>query len=150
MQCLERQRMDATERINDGASTSAARAVEIMQIEDEIASTAASARFTTTFVNNPFGHEIVIGSDRLWFLRSLKPTTTKKHLPLLHIFPEELIAKLYATCKNSLYSDKVSTSSPSNGFVYPPKHGLVVLDLISARLVSPRLSFMQIRWLQRH
>ncbi|GFV89253.1 uncharacterized protein TNCV_285861 [Trichonephila clavipes] len=70
--------MNATEQINDGASTSAVVAVEIIQMDDEIASTltpdcvgidcvrwsflkthwvAASARFTTTFVNNPFGHK---------------------------------------------------------------------------------------------
>nr|CAD7569484.1 unnamed protein product [Timema californicum] len=69
----------AAERINDGASTSAAGAVEIMQVDDEIASTsptdcigidcvrssimkihwaAASARFIKTFVNNPFGHNV--------------------------------------------------------------------------------------------
>uniref|UniRef100_T1I3W3 Uncharacterized protein n=1 Tax=Rhodnius prolixus TaxID=13249 RepID=T1I3W3_RHOPR len=63
------------------SSTSAAGAVEIMQVDDEIASTsttdclgivcvrssimkthwaAASARFTTTFLNNPFGHKCVI------------------------------------------------------------------------------------------
>uniref|UniRef100_T1HF97 Uncharacterized protein n=1 Tax=Rhodnius prolixus TaxID=13249 RepID=T1HF97_RHOPR len=75
--------MNAAERINDGVSTSAAGAVEIMQVDDEIASTsttdcigidcvrssimkthwaAASARFTTTFVNYPFEHNILAGS----------------------------------------------------------------------------------------
>uniref|UniRef100_T1I386 Uncharacterized protein n=1 Tax=Rhodnius prolixus TaxID=13249 RepID=T1I386_RHOPR len=70
--CRERKRMNAAERINDGVSTSAAGAVEIMPVDDEIASTsttdcigidcvrssfmkthwaAASTRFTTTFVN---------------------------------------------------------------------------------------------------
>lgn len=113
-QCRERKRMNAAERINDGASTSAAGAVEIMQVDDEIASistpdcvgidcvrssfmkthwAAASARFTTTFVNNPFGHKCDV-CDRLWFLRSLKPTK-EKHLPLLNnTFPEEPVADL--------------------------------------------------------
>ncbi|GFQ65585.1 uncharacterized protein TNCT_289581 [Trichonephila clavata] len=71
--------MNATQRIKDSSSTSAAGAVEIMQVNDEIASiltpdcvgidcvrssfmkthkAAASACFTTTFVNNPFGHPI--------------------------------------------------------------------------------------------
>ncbi|GFT10415.1 uncharacterized protein TNCV_3190961 [Trichonephila clavipes] len=89
--------MNATEWINNGVSASAARAVEIMQEDDEIASiltpdcvgtdcvrwsfikthwSAASARFTTTFVNNPFGHKCDV-CDRLWFLRSLKPTKEK-------------------------------------------------------------------------
>uniref|UniRef100_T1HQG4 Uncharacterized protein n=1 Tax=Rhodnius prolixus TaxID=13249 RepID=T1HQG4_RHOPR len=95
--CRESKRMNAAERINDGVSTSAAGAVEIMQVDDEIASTsttdcigidcvrssimkthwaAASARFTTTFVNNPFGHKCDV-CDRLWFLRSLKLTKEK-------------------------------------------------------------------------
>ncbi|GFX26952.1 uncharacterized protein TNCV_1841241 [Trichonephila clavipes] len=75
--------MDATERTNDGASTSAAGAVEIMQVDDEIAYVLtpdcgcvdckrssfmkthwASARFTMTFVNNPFGHKCDV-CDRL-------------------------------------------------------------------------------------
>ncbi|GFY08725.1 uncharacterized protein TNCV_5006381 [Trichonephila clavipes] len=51
---------------------------------------AASARFTTTFVNNPFGHKCDVYA-RLWFLRSLKPTK-EKHLPLLsNTFPKELV-----------------------------------------------------------
>uniref|UniRef100_T1HK33 Uncharacterized protein n=1 Tax=Rhodnius prolixus TaxID=13249 RepID=T1HK33_RHOPR len=101
--CRERKRMITAERINDGVSTSAAGAVEIMQVDDEIASTSttdcigidcvrssimkthwevASARFTTTFVNNPFGHKCDV-CDRLWFLRPLK-LTKGKHLPLLN------------------------------------------------------------------
>ncbi|GFV96478.1 uncharacterized protein TNCV_1999301 [Trichonephila clavipes] len=70
--------MNASEWINDDASTSAAGEVEIMQVDDEIASiitpdcvvidcvrwsfmktywAAASARFSKTFVNNPFRHK---------------------------------------------------------------------------------------------
>ncbi|GFY01161.1 uncharacterized protein TNCV_5076281 [Trichonephila clavipes] len=140
MQCQERKRMNATECITDRASTSATGAVEIMQVDDEIPSiltpdcvgidfvrwsfikthwAAASARFPTSFVNNPFGHMCDV-CDRLWILRSLKPTK-EKLLPLLsNIFPEELTDfKLCATCKNSLDSDEVPTLSRSNGFVYP-------------------------------
>ncbi|PRD18297.1 UNVERIFIED_CONTAM: hypothetical protein NCL1_61136 [Trichonephila clavipes] len=71
--------MNANERINDGASISTAGAIEIIQVvDDEIASiltpdcagidcewwsfmkthwAVASLRFTTTSVNNPFGHK---------------------------------------------------------------------------------------------
>ncbi|GFV84410.1 uncharacterized protein TNCV_2044581 [Trichonephila clavipes] len=77
--------MNATERINTGASTSAEVVVEFMQVNDEIASilttycvgidsarwsfmktysAAASVCFTTTFVNNPFGHKCDV-CDRL-------------------------------------------------------------------------------------
>ncbi|GFT01427.1 uncharacterized protein TNCV_3215291 [Trichonephila clavipes] len=96
----ERKRMNATKRINDEASTSAAGTVEIMQVDDEIAfiltqdcvgidcvqssfmkthRVAASARFTTTFVNNPFGHKC----DCLWFPRSLKRTKKNTYLCLI-------------------------------------------------------------------
>uniref|UniRef100_T1HI16 Uncharacterized protein n=1 Tax=Rhodnius prolixus TaxID=13249 RepID=T1HI16_RHOPR len=40
--CRERKIMNAAERINDGVSTSAAGAVEIMQVDDEIASTSTT------------------------------------------------------------------------------------------------------------
>ncbi|GFT56779.1 uncharacterized protein TNCV_1268791 [Trichonephila clavipes] len=161
--------MNATEWINDGTSTSAAGTVEIMQVEDKIVSifTPDCVRhrlctivvnedtlgtFHYDFVKNPFGHKCDV-CDRLGFLCSLKPTK-EKQLPLLNnTFPEELAAdfKLRATCKNSLDSDKVSTLSRSKGFVCPPKqHGLSALDPISARLVSLRLSFKQMRPLRRH
>ncbi|GFS56236.1 uncharacterized protein TNCV_2769141 [Trichonephila clavipes] len=110
---------------------------------------AANARFTTTFVKNPFGYKCDV-CDRLWFQRSLKPTK-EKHLPLLNnTFPEKPVTdfKLCASCKNSMDTYKVPTLSRSNGFVYPPKqHRLPALDPISARLLSPLLSFMQIRCL---
>ncbi|GFX43773.1 uncharacterized protein TNCV_4110521 [Trichonephila clavipes] len=86
--------MNATERINDGSSTSAVEAFEIIQVDEEIASAltpdcvrfecvrssfmkthcaAASARFTMTFANSLIGHKWDV-CDRLWFLRFLKPT----------------------------------------------------------------------------
>ncbi|CAD7085388.1 unnamed protein product [Hermetia illucens] len=70
--------MNVADRIKDGAGTSAAGTAKIMQIGDESTSTptsdcvgvycvrsslmkthwaVASARFTTTFINNPFGHK---------------------------------------------------------------------------------------------
>ncbi|GFU67465.1 uncharacterized protein TNCV_1599471 [Trichonephila clavipes] len=171
MQSQKRKRINVIEGINDGDSTSAAGAVEFKQVDDEIASiltpdcvgidcvrssfikthwSAASTRFTLTFVNNPFGHKCDV-CDRLWYLHSLEPTKG----PLFNnTFLEELVTdfKLCAKYKTSLDSDKVPTLSRSNGFVYPPKqHWLLALDPISARLVSPRLSFWQIvRRLRRH
>ncbi|GFT08229.1 uncharacterized protein TNCV_3481721 [Trichonephila clavipes] len=82
-QFRERKRINVAELINDGASTSAAGAVEMMQVDDEIDSiltpncaginyvqssfmkthwAAASARFTTTFVNNPFGFKCIVSA----------------------------------------------------------------------------------------
>ncbi|GFT45940.1 uncharacterized protein TNCV_3535241 [Trichonephila clavipes] len=81
MQCQERKIMNATEWITDSASITAAGAVEIMQLDDEIASiltpdcvgiyyvrwslmkihwAAAIARFTMMFVSNPFSVMCVI------------------------------------------------------------------------------------------
>ncbi|CAD7087755.1 unnamed protein product [Hermetia illucens] len=120
--CGQRKIMNAADRINDGAGSSAARTAEIMQIGNENASTttsdcvgvdclrssfmkthwaAASARFTTMFINNPFGHKCDV-CDRLWFLCSLKPTN-EKHLPLLNnAFSEELVAD-FKLCGQPLY-----------------------------------------------
>ncbi|GFW16464.1 helitron_like_N domain-containing protein [Trichonephila clavipes] len=85
MQCQERKRINATEWIPHSASISVAGAVEIMQVDNEIASiltpdcvgigcvrwsfmkthwAAASARFPLTFANNPFGHKYV-GCDAI-------------------------------------------------------------------------------------
>ncbi|GFR07858.1 uncharacterized protein TNCT_318501 [Trichonephila clavata] len=69
---------------------------------------AASARFTTTFINNSFGHKCGV-CDRLWLLHSLTPTK-KKHLPMLNN-TEKLVTD-FIRCymsKNSLDSDKVPT-----------------------------------------
>uniref|UniRef100_T1IBU3 Uncharacterized protein n=1 Tax=Rhodnius prolixus TaxID=13249 RepID=T1IBU3_RHOPR len=98
--------MNAAERINDGIRTSASGAVEIMQVDDEIASTsttdcigidcvrssimkthwaAASARFTTTFLNNPFGHTRKCDvCDRLWFLRSFEAISPSTRIHVQH------------------------------------------------------------------
>ncbi|KAJ9575861.1 hypothetical protein L9F63_007269 [Diploptera punctata] len=92
----------------------------------EIHWVAAGARLTITFVNNPFGHKC-------------------------NVCDQEAVTdfKLCGTCRKSLDSDKMPTLSRANGFVYPPKqHGLPTLDQISARLVSPRLPFMQIHRLR--
>ncbi|GFY25053.1 uncharacterized protein TNCV_2692441 [Trichonephila clavipes] len=115
--------MNTTERINDGASTSTAGAVEILQVDDEIDSmltpycvgidwvrsslmkthwAAASSRFTTTFFNNSFGHKCDV-CYRLWFLLSLKSTKERHTLtaaPLLNnTFPEEY----YHDCHSCRY-----------------------------------------------
>ncbi|GFU87878.1 uncharacterized protein TNCV_964341 [Trichonephila clavipes] len=87
--------MNAAEWINYGASTSAVGAAEIMEVYDEIASiltpdcvgihsvrstfmkthwAAASARFTTTVVPNPFGYKCDV-YGRLWILCSLSRVT---------------------------------------------------------------------------
>ncbi|GFR09422.1 uncharacterized protein TNCT_126771 [Trichonephila clavata] len=108
------------------ASTYAAGAVEIMQVDDEIDSmqtldcvgidwvrssflktywVAASSRFPTMFVNNPFKYKCDVCVIVYDFAK-------EKHLSLLNnTFSEELVAdfKLCAMCKNSLDSHKMLT-----------------------------------------
>jgi hypothetical protein len=57
--------------------------------------------------------------------------------------------KARVTCIVTLHSDQVPSLSSSNGFTYPlhPTYW-PPLDCISARLVAPRLPFMQIRRLR--
>lgn len=53
------------------------------------------------------------------------------------------------TCRKNLNRGKVPTLSKSNGFTFPNKpSGLPALDVVTERLVSPRLPFMQIRRLR--
>jgi hypothetical protein len=102
------------------------------------------------FTDNPFGLACDV-CDRLWFAKDLKKVKAR-HMRLLETtFPGEEVAafQLCGTCCKALGANKVPTLSPSNGFKYPPKPvGLPPLDPISARLISPRLPFMQIRRLR--
>lgn len=57
--------------------------------------------------------------------------------------------KICSTCKAALDKQKIPLLSTYNGFYYPtiPPH-LPPLDLVSQRLISPRIPFMQIRRLR--
>jgi len=58
-------------------------------------------------------------------------------------------ARVCNTCHASLRKAKIPTYSTSNGFKYPPRpENLPDLDLVTERLISPRLPFMQIRRLR--
>jgi hypothetical protein len=69
-------------------------------------------------------------------------------LLLYNTFPVEAVAdfKLCSACRKLLDSSKIPNLSRSHGFKYLPKpSGLPPLDPIIARLISPRLPFLQIR-----
>jgi hypothetical protein len=80
-------------------------------------------------------------------VKDLKKVKVRRMRLLETTFPGEEVAafELCGTCCKALDERKVPTLSRSNGFKYPPKPvGLPPLDPISARLISPRLPFMQI------
>ena len=57
---------------------------------------------------------------------------------------------LYSSCAAALAAEKIPTLAAYNGLQYPPKpRNLPDLNAISARLISPRLPFMQIRRLRQ-
>lgn len=66
-------------------------------------------------------------------------------------FPLENVEsfEICSTCRSALGQGKIPRLSRSNGFVYPPIPSyLPDLDIISERLIAPRIPFMQIRRLR--
>jgi hypothetical protein len=102
------------------------------------------------FLMNDFGHACDV-CDRLWFIKGLKSPTTN-HVAVLHTeFDDPNLAEFSVcnTCRRSLNSKKIPLLAKTHGFRYPPKPlGLLNLNPISERLISPRLPFMQIRRLR--
>ena len=89
--------------------------------------------------------------NRLWFASDVK-RVLQKHVPtLLRYFPEHDVQSWVAcsNCYRHLETGKIAPMCKWFGFEYPPKPThLPPLDDISARLISPRLPFMQVRRLQ--
>ena len=79
-------------------------------------------------------------------------TLSPEHEEILrNAFPQSIVNAMSAckSCKQSLNRHNVPILSKFNGFKYPeiPAH-LPKLDLVSERLISPRIPFMQIRRLR--
>lgn len=107
----------------------------------------AHNRFNKVFLNNPFGCKCSVCA-RLWFKNDLKKLVARYEELLTTIAPNIYLrnGQLCSTCDTSLRKNKVPTLATYNGFTYPTiPVGLPKLDLVSERLVSPRLPFMQIR-----
>ncbi|GFS85265.1 ATP-dependent DNA helicase [Trichonephila clavipes] len=102
--------------------------------------------FQKRFVDNPFDDGCSI-CDRLWFSDDLK-TPVAEHKSILPGINLKDIKACYI-CRQSLSRKSIPNLPKYNGFVYPeiPAH-LPTLDLISERLISPRIPFMQIRRLR--
>lgn len=110
----------------------------------------AHQEFRNKFINNPFGHVCTI-CDRLWFKEDLKQPVEAHQEILRTILPNISMEDILAcnTCFSSLNKKKIPSMSVYNGFKFPeiPDH-LPPLDIISERLISPRIPFMQIRRLR--
>ena len=111
----------------------------------------ATLHFKRIFFDNEFGHECNV-CGRIWFQRVLRPIGATVATFLAEHFPEEntINFKLCANCFKNCKSQKIPRMSQSNGFRYPPKPpNLPELDVLTERLIVPRLPFLNIRRLRR-
>ncbi|XP_063984843.1 uncharacterized protein LOC135166507 [Diachasmimorpha longicaudata] len=103
--------------------------------------------FKNKFYNNPFGSVCEI-CDRLWFQSELRTLTPQQQKIIAKKFNDEDISKLAACrgCIQSLARNNIPTFAKFNGFNYPPIPAhLPPLNSVSARLISPKLPFLQVR-----
>ncbi|CAK9832801.1 ATP-dependent DNA helicase pfh1, partial [Anthophora retusa] len=103
--------------------------------------------FEKRFVRNKFGVSCNV-CDRLWFENDIHPCPVKGLEILRYNFIDQHVESFTVcnTCHASLRCGRLPTMATTNGFVYPPIPAhLPPLDVISMRLISPRLPFMQIR-----
>ncbi|CAG9563093.1 unnamed protein product [Danaus chrysippus] len=105
--------------------------------------------FENLFENNLFGFSCTV-CETLWFENDLKRPPSSCSAILEQICPTVSVQDILvcATCRVSLVAGKIPNLSVYNGFSYPPKPNLPELDLVSERLISPILPFMQIRRLR--
>ncbi|CAH0586945.1 unnamed protein product [Chrysodeixis includens] len=112
----------------------------------------SNEHFKKTFIENEYGFVCSV-CDRLWFRNDLKKLTEKhatvikewysKNLGQTEIITSQWLVCL--TCKRSLAKGSMPILAKVNGFKYPERPDLPVLDPISERLISPLLPFMQVR-----
>lgn len=106
--------------------------------------------FIRDFINNPFGLKCCV-CDRLWFKNDLKPLSIEEEEIIKQKFPEfEGLNDLgCTTCRQALRRKTIPKLAALNGFKYTAiPADLPKLDLVSGRLISPRIPFMQIRRLR--
>ncbi|XP_057320694.1 uncharacterized protein LOC130664678 [Microplitis mediator] len=102
------------------------------------------------FEENPFGG-ICSVCEKLWFKYDLQPPSSE-HEDILKIIVPHLDKDnilICKTCRQSLNKKNIQTMAVYNGFKFPrkPKH-LPSLNLVSERLISPRIPFMEIKRLK--
>ncbi|GFR22603.1 helitron_like_N domain-containing protein [Trichonephila clavata] len=116
----------------------------------------AHREFQKDFLENDFGHVCDI-CDRLWFKKDLKIFINNDMTPNIQ-FIRTMVEnadlaeiKICSTCLASINKNRVPPLSVYNGFKYSPLPENLrnyPLDLITERLISPRIPFMQIRRLR--
>lgn len=116
----------------------------------------AHRQFENDFVENDFGYACDI-CDRLWFKKDLKYLQNTDATPKIE-FIRTLLSniailkiKICSTCFTAIQKERIPPLSVYNGFKYPPLPDCLKdfpLDLITERLISPRIPFMQIRRLR--
>ena len=110
-----------------------------------------NAEWKHRFTSNTFCHRCDI-CYRLWYINDLKQVTVPMAHYLRAEFSEEETKnfKLCRTCFIPCRKNKIPAMSRTNGYTFPPTPShLRPLDLLSERLVSPRIPYMQIRRLRR-
>lgn len=102
---------------------------------------AETERHQKEFIDNPLGIVCDV-CGRIWIRKVVRKTMLHSHVLHRQLFPEGQVADhvVCSTCAASPRANKVPNHSTTNGYVYPflPK-----LNLVSERLVSPRIPFMQ-------
>ncbi|CAH0726844.1 unnamed protein product, partial [Brenthis ino] len=113
----------------------------------------AHMEFQKKFIDNDFGHVCDI-CDRLWFKNDLKFFLNNDATPCIEfirtMLPNSNLAevKICSTCFRTIKINRVPPLSVYNGFKYPPFPENLKknpLNLVTERLISPRIPFMQIR-----
>ena len=112
----------------------------------------AHIEFHKQFTQNSFGQACKI-CDRLWFKNDLKNLNDENMKFVKTFLPnvDEHSIAVCSTCRTSIQKKSIPQMAVYNGFEYPiiPNNLLnCPLDLVSERLISPRIPFMQIRRLR--
>ncbi|GFX47965.1 uncharacterized protein TNCV_4716021 [Trichonephila clavipes] len=116
----------------------------ILRYKDYDSHKNAHKNFQKRFLDNPFGQGCSI-CNRLWFRDDLITPVAAEHKHFLPGINLGYIKACY-NCLQSLSQKSIPNLSKYDGFVYLEVSAhLSTLDLVSERLISPRIPFMQIR-----
>lgn len=116
----------------------------------------AHRQFEKDFVENEFGYVCDI-FDRLWLkndLKYLRNNDTTRNIVFIRTLLSDINIqeiKVCSTCFTAIQKQRVPPLFVYNGFKYPPVPDCLKdfpFELVTERLISPRIPFMQIRRLR--